>query len=89
MHMNEPYIGTIDDYIEDVYTRDLLDQAQADLPDDLKPVLAAALEEPDRLFMASSTDEGANSLSRYANVSNGWWWRLPKELGDLKPYIQQ
>lgn len=69
-------------------SRDLLEEALCDLEDLHRVRLVEELKPLDRRFAAATTEDGAPLLFRYTRAREGWWWRWPKRLGELAPYLE-
>lgn len=73
------YVGTIDDYTNDLTVRDRLD---ANGLDDI------ALADLDRRFRKATKADPSRRLGAYATPGSGWWWRrIPVNLASLSPYL--
>jgi hypothetical protein len=79
------YLDTVDDYTNDLSTRDLLDQITKAVPHELGAKLTARLQPIDQRLQRSTRHDPDDRLGKFFNHGAGWWWsRLPLKLdGDL------
>jgi hypothetical protein len=83
------YAGSIDDYANDLASRDHLQELIRIAQPSLRSKLEEVLEPWDERFRASTTDDGGRALSRFFNIKDGWWWqRAPRE-GQLADYLRE
>ena len=85
------YAATIDDYTNDVTSRDALQEVVGWA----SPPLAAALSVPvglaDERFAAATTDDGGAAVGEYFRIAHhaGWWWRRRPTSGPLADYLDR
>jgi hypothetical protein len=83
------YRGTVDDYANDLGTRDLLEELIGDSPPSLRKKLQSALEPLDERFGRATVDVDGTALSQFFNLSDGWWWRRAPREGRLATYLKE
>lgn len=75
------YTSNVDDYINDLTTRDLIERLIRATPDHLSVKLKAAVEPLDARFRECTVYDGADSLAKYYQIGENWWWhRLPSRM---------
>ena len=82
------YAGGVDDYANDLRGRDLLEELVSGSPASLRMKLEAALNPLDERFRAATVADSGEALSRYVNLSEGWWWRRAPLQGQLATYLK-
>lgn len=83
------YAGSIDDYANDLTSRDLLEELVRDSQRSLRAKLERVLDPWDERFKQATADD-QDALSRFFSIGDGWWWRrrTPKK-GRLATYLRQ
>ena len=81
------YEYTVDDYTDDLTSRDGLEIALAECPEPLLAKLKSAVEQADKEFLAGTQDDVTHSLEEYFRIRAGWWWRRTPRSGSLAKYL--
>jgi len=83
------YTGTVNDYTNDLTTRDALEIVLAECPEPLRTKLKSAIEQADKEFLCGTQDDANHSLEIYyrINSASGWWWRRKPCSGWLAEYL--
>ena len=85
----DQYECTIDDYTNDLCSRDGLELAlsRADLP--LSAKLLSVIEAADHEFCLRTAHDGGTAVGQYCRIdeSSGWWWRRRPVAGPLADYL--
>lgn len=82
--VEQGYESTIDDYTNDLSTRDLLGNVLREVSPDLKTRLLVDVESLDRRFEHATRPDAGNRIAEFIEPGEGWWWsRLPRKLGAL------
>ncbi len=75
------YEATIDDYTNDLATRDLIDDAIGSVPESIKEKLESAVKPLDERFVGATRPDETQLIGQYFNHGPEWWWsRLPVTL---------
>jgi hypothetical protein len=69
------YDGSVDDYTNDVTSRDLLSQIMNQLLPPTREKAAGLVAPIDAEFMTHTVPDPTTLLGEYYRVSDGWWWR--------------
>jgi hypothetical protein len=78
------YESTIDEYTNDLSTRDLIDEALHQVPSALNGKLQPEVEPLDKRFEQATRPDDGNRIGQFIKPGEGWWWsRLPTRLGAL------
>ena len=86
----EGYWGTIDDFTNDLTTRDVLEEAIGSLAQEPAGRLAEQLEPIDARYREVTTFDTEARLAEFFRLGDGWWWRrLPVVLGELQRDLQR
>ena len=83
------YADSIDDYTNDLTSRDLLEDLIQDSQPSLRAKLEAALKPWDDRFRGATAHDDGRALSRYFKIRDGWWWRRAPTKGQLATYLRQ
>jgi hypothetical protein len=85
------YTASIDDYTNDLYTRDALEIALRICHGALQDKLSAHIRESDREFIARTEEDGGAAIGQYHRVdaSRGWWWKRRPTGGRLGEYLEE
>jgi hypothetical protein len=85
----ERYPLTVDDYTNDLCSRDGLALVLDGCPEPLRAKLAALVEEADRAFRAGTLEDAEGRLARYFRIGpeSGWWWSRVPASGPLATYL--
>lgn len=79
--VEQGYDDSIDDYTNDLSTRDLLDDVLRAVPQDLSRTLLATIEPLDRRFQQATRADDQHLIETFIRPGEGWWWsRLPVKL---------
>lgn len=81
VEVEQGYEDSIDDYTNDLSTRDLLDETLRAAPQDLNRTLLATIEPVDRRFQQATRADDKHLIETFIRPGEGWWWsRLPIKL---------
>jgi hypothetical protein len=83
------YAASVDDYTNDLTSRDLLEDLIQDSQPSLRAKLEAALKPWDERFRRATAHDDGQALSRFFNLRDGWWWRRTPTKGQLATYLQR
>lgn len=83
------YAGSVDDYTNDLTSRDLLEDLIRGSQPSLRAKLEGALEPWDERFRRATAYDDRRALSRFFNIGDGWWWRRTPTEGQLATYLRQ
>jgi hypothetical protein len=80
---------TVDDYTNDLRSRDYLELAIARLPADVRGSVSALVADADKRFRESTIDDGDGTLGRFFRIdaASNWWWRRIPRSGPLGAYL--
>ena len=79
--VEDGYADSIDDYANDLTTRDSLERLLSNLPPELAAKLTADVAPIDRRFERATTDDDKGMIRKFFNPRDGWWWtRLPRKI---------
>lgn len=83
------YRGTIDDYTNDLTTRDGLEVVLRECDEPLRTKLVTLIEQADGEFLAATQVDTGRVLRRYfrINESSEWWWKRTPTAGPLAEYL--
>ncbi len=83
------YAATVDDYTNDLSSRDYLAQAIAEAAPELRREIDDQLAAADERFRASTVEDDEGRLGRYFAIrpDDGWWWRRRPSTGPLADYL--
>lgn len=83
------YSMTVDDYTNDLCSRDYLELAISRLPADVSESLFALVADADETFRESTIDDGDGILGRFFRIdaASNWWWRRIPRSGPLAAYL--
>ncbi len=83
------YHSTIDDYTNDVTSRDGIELVLAACAPPLRDKLLHWVEATDGEFVARTIDDPGEAIGRYYRLdeASGWWWRRKPERGPLADYL--
>lgn len=74
---------TIDDYTNDLTTRDLIETARTSAPDSLKTKLDSVVAPLDERFRRSTIADDSGVIRQHFTPGSGWWWsRIPPSLAE-------
>ena len=84
-HEVSDYAMTVDDYTNDLCSRDYLADALSSATDAWRVVISARIAPPDDLFRASTVDDVEGRLGRHFQITaqDGWWWHRRPSSGPL------
>jgi hypothetical protein len=83
------YRLTVDDYTNDLTSRDYLAEVTARASGDLRAALSGQLAAADDRFRASTIEDTDRRLGRYIRIGpdRGWWWHRRPASGPLAEYL--
>src|SRR5689334_316728 len=83
------YLGTVDDYTNDLTVRDALELVLTWATPSLRARLAPEVEVSDEAFRAGTAEDGGVAIGRYFRVdsTSGWWWKRRPTTGALGRYL--
>jgi hypothetical protein len=87
--VEDGYAGSVDDYTNDLTSRDLLEDLIRDSQPSLRAKLERALKPWDERFRRATTPDDAKVLSRFFNIKDRWWWHRTPTTGELAAYLRQ
>jgi hypothetical protein len=74
------YDSIIDEYVNDVSTRDTLEEVLRSLPEGIHAKVESALSSVDRRFEQATCPDRTRELARFTEPGTGWWERMPLKL---------
>ena len=77
------YEDSIDDYTNDLTTRDLLDEALQSAPERLRRTLYESIRPLDDRFYAATRADESGTLANFFKPGPSWWWRRAPVNGPL------
>jgi hypothetical protein len=83
------YADSVDDYTNDLTSRDLLEDLIRDSQPSLRAKLETALKPWDERFRRATTHDDGKALSRFFSIKDRWWWRRTPRTGQLATYLRQ
>jgi hypothetical protein len=83
------YADSVDDYTNDLTSRDLLEDLIRDSQPSLRAKLERALKPWDERFRRATRPDDEKALSRYFNIKDRWWWHRTPAKGQLAVYLRQ
>ena len=83
------YPATIDDYTNDLTSRDALELILQRCPTPLTERLSAPVSTIDELFRAATVPDVSELIGQFYRTDDksGWWWRRLPERGSLATYL--
>jgi hypothetical protein len=83
------YKLTIDDYTNDLTSRDGLEIVLANCHGPLQSKIRAHIEQSDQQFLARTEEDTRKALWQFYQIdaSSGWWWRRNPTTGPLADYL--
>ena len=83
------YEATIDDYTNDVCSRDYIAKFSASASDEVRKYIAGEVAEADEQFFRSTEPDVEGLIGRYYWIDDkdGWWWRRRPTSGPLAKYL--
>lgn len=79
--VEEGHTSSVDEYTNDLTTRDLLEEVLRSLPEGPRQKVASLVRPLDERFTAATCPDDEHVLSRFFEVPDGWWWsRIPARL---------
>jgi hypothetical protein len=80
---------TVDDYTNDLCSRDYLELAVNRLPSDISEPLSDRVATLDREFRNGTVADDQGVLRRFFRIEpcSGWWWRRIPSAGPLADYL--
>lgn len=85
----DTYTATVDDYTNDLCSRDYLELAMANASIDLRSTIGQQVAPADESFRRLTIDDSELRLGRYFQINrkDGWWWRRRPTSGPLADYL--
>ena len=83
------YTATVDDYTNDLCSRDYLAAMAARASSGLRSVLDEQVASTDESFRRATVEDTDGRLGRYYRIElkDGWWWRRRPASGPLADYL--
>lgn len=83
------YEATVDDYTNDLCSRDYLASFTSSASEDLRAKVQQRIAGADATFRAATTDDAEALLAKYYRVDlkDGWWWRRRPSSGPLAEWL--
>ena len=80
---------TIDDYTNDLCSRDGLDLALRRASPSVRAKLQSCVDQADREFTFRTGEDAGSALGRYYRLDarSGWWWKRRPVAGPLADYL--
>lgn len=85
------YDFTIDDYTNDLWSRDGLEVALQRAAPNLRAKLQRCIGQADQEFVARTCDDAGAAVGRYYRIDalSGWWWKRRPIAGALADYLAE
>src|SRR5579862_2253670 len=85
------YTLTVDEYTNDLTSRDGLEIVVAECDEPLRSKLDLYVMHADREFLARTRDDIEGFVGRYFRIeeTDGWWWRRTPSAGPLADFLAQ
>ena len=85
------YMATVDDYTNDLCSRDYLAEVASRASDDLRGRIEHQVAAADETFRASTVEDTDERLKRYFRIQSGdgWWWHRRPSSGSLADYLAE
>lgn len=85
------YRMTIDDYTNDLCSRDYLETFLSRATPQLRRFIETAVAQADERFRESSVEDAEGLVGRYYRIDDGdgWWWRRRPPTGPLADYLAE
>jgi len=83
------YTGTVDEYTNDLTSRDALEEVLGWASRPLAAALSVPLGLADERFIAATIDDGGVAVSQYFRIGTRWWWRRRPTSGQLADYLDR
>jgi hypothetical protein len=85
------YTATVDDYTNDVCSRDYLAEVASLASESLRKAFKDQLASTDELFRASTVEDTDGRLGRFFRIGpeDGWWWHRRPSSGPLADYLAE
>ena len=83
------YENEVDDYTNDLTSRDGLAIVLSECPSPLRERLQALIDEADDFFRQGTVEDPDGRLGRYFRIDDrsGWWWKRRPRAGPLADYL--
>jgi hypothetical protein len=83
------YTATVDDYTNDLCSRDYLAEVASRASNDLRTTIEDHLAPADEAFRASTVEDTDGRLGRSFRIQreDGWWWHRRPTSGPLAEYL--
>lgn len=83
------YPATVDDYTNDVCSRDYLAEVASRASEGLRNTVEDKLASADELFRTSTVQDTDGRLTRFFRIraDDGWWWHRRPSSGPLADYL--
>ena len=81
---------TVDDYTNDLISRDGLEVVLSECPEPLCTKLRLSIEIADNQFLARTLEDVEHTLGQYFQIdqSSAWWWHRRPTAGPLAEYLK-
>ena len=85
------YTATVDDYTNDLCSRDYLAEFASRASDDLRGHIEHQIAAADETFRASTVEDTDERLKGYFRIQpdDGWWWHRRPSSGSLADYLAE
>jgi hypothetical protein len=85
------YTATVDDYTNDLCSRDYLAQVASRASDELHESVEYQVAAADEMFRASTVEDTDEGLKRCFRIQpdDGWWWHRRPSSGPLADYLAE
>jgi hypothetical protein len=86
----DTYTATVDDYTNDLSSRDYLKLAMASASVGLRDTIAQQVAPVDESFRQRTVEDMERHLERYFRIDrkDDWWWRRRPSAGPLADYLE-
>jgi hypothetical protein len=85
------YTATVDDYTNDLCSRDYLSEVTSRASSDLRAAIEGQVALADMRFRTSTVEDQDGRLGLYFRIrpEDGWWWHRRPSSGPLADYLAQ
>lgn len=83
------YTATVDDYTNDLCSRDYIDECAARASSGLRMAIEERVRMADATFRGATVDDDDARLGRYFRIDqeSAWWWHRRPSSGPLADYL--
>jgi len=87
----DSYPATVDDYTNDLGSRDYLSEFASRASTDLRTTIEDRVGRADETFREATTEDADGRLGRYFDIQreDGWWWHRRPARGPLAAYLAE